>query len=86
MNNLENSAENEGAVFPQLSGLNWPSYLLEAWRTLDTLGVPEENIRLVPEIGHFAVPEISEQEPPGPVYDALGERLIASTRRKCARA
>ncbi len=72
----ENEAENEGVVFPQLSGLNWPSYLLEAWRMLAALGVPEENIRLVPEIGHFAVPEISEQEPPGPVYDALGERLI----------
>ncbi|MGI4787514.1 MAG: hypothetical protein ACRYFS_01545 [Janthinobacterium lividum] len=66
----------ETIVFPQLSALNWPSYLLEAWRTLDTLGVPEQNIRFVPEIGHFAVPEISEQEPPGPVYDALGERLI----------
>ncbi len=72
----ENPEENTGVVFPQLSGLNWPSYLLEAWRTLDTLGVPEENIRLVPELGHFAVPEISGQEPPGPVYDALGERLI----------
>ncbi len=66
----------EGIVFPQLSGLNWPSYLLEAWRTLYELGVPEKNIRLVPELGHFAVPEISEQEPPGPVYDILGERLI----------
>lgn len=66
----------ETIVFPQLSGLNWPSYLLEAWRTLYALGVPEQNIRLVPELGHFAVPEISEQEPPGPVYDILGERLI----------
>ena len=73
---MSSSNESEGVVFPQLSGLNWPSYLLEAWRTLDTLGVPEENIRLVPELGHFAVPEISGQEPPGPVYDALGERLI----------
>jgi hypothetical protein len=66
----------EPIVFPQLSGLNWPSYLLEAWRTLYALGVPEENIRFVPELGHFAVPEISGQEPPGPVYDILGERLI----------
>ena len=66
----------ESAVFPQLSGLNWPSYLLEAWRTLAALGVPEENIRFIPELGHFAVPEISAQEPPGPVYDPLGERLI----------
>ena len=73
---MSSSNESEGVVFPQLSGLNWPSYLLEAWRTLDTLGVPEENIRLVPELGHFAVPEISGQEPPGPVYDVLGERLI----------
>ncbi len=70
------SLVSEGVVFPQMSGLNWPSYLLEAWRTLDALGVPEENIRLVPEVGHFAVPEISGQEPPGPVYDGLGERLI----------
>ena len=66
----------ETIVFPQLSGLNWPSYLLEAWRTLHTLGVPEENVRFVPELGHFAVPEISGQEPPGPVYDILGERLL----------
>jgi len=72
----ESEISEAGVVFPQLSGLNWPSYLLEAWRTLDALGVPEENIRIVPEIGHFAVPEISGQEPPGPVYDALGERLI----------
>lgn len=62
-------------VFPQLSGLNWPSYLLQAWRTLDALGVPAESIRLVPEIGHFAVPEVSAQEPPGPAYDALTGRL-----------
>ena len=68
--------EESGVVFPQLTGLNWPSYLLEAWRTLHALGVPEENIRFVPEIGHFAEPEISRQEPPGPVYDGLGERLI----------
>ena len=62
-------------VFPQLSGLNWPSYLLEAWRTLYALGVPEENLRLVPELGHFAVPEVSAQDPPGPSYDPLSERL-----------
>ncbi len=72
----EPGAMSETVVFPQLSGLNWPSYLLEAWRTLYELGVPEENIRLVPELGHFAVPEISGQEPPGPAYDILGERLI----------
>jgi len=65
----------ETIVFPQLSGLNWPSYLLQAWRTLHTLGVPEENLRLLPELGHFAVPEISAQEPPGPAYDPLSERL-----------
>ena len=70
------SESGETIVFPQLSGLNWPSYLLEAWRTLYALGVPEKNIRFVPELGHFAVPEICEQSPPGPVYDALGERLI----------
>ncbi|MDQ2798762.1 MAG: hypothetical protein M3Y13_03860, partial [Armatimonadota bacterium] len=63
-------------VFPQLSGLNWPSYLLQAWRTLYALGVPEENIRFLPEMGHFAVPEIFGQEPPGPAYDPLSERLI----------
>ena len=62
-------------VFPQLSGLNWPSYLLEAYRTLYALGVPEENLRLLPERGHFAVPEVSAQEPPGPAYDPLSERL-----------
>lgn len=66
----------ETIVFPQLSGLNWPSYLLEAWRTLHALGIPEKNIRFVPELGHFAVPEISEQEPPGPVFDIFGERLV----------
>ncbi len=66
---------NESCVFPQLSGLNWPSYLLQAWRTLDALGVPEKNIRLLPEVGHFAVPEVSAQEPPGPAYDALTGRL-----------
>ncbi len=65
----------ETIVFPQLSGLNWPSYLLEAWRTLHALGIPEENLRLLPEMGHFAVPEISAQEPPGPAYDPLSERL-----------
>jgi len=66
----------ETVVFPQLSGLNWPSYVLQAWQTLHTLGVPEENLRLLPEMGHFSAPEISSQEPPGPVYDSLSERLI----------
>lgn len=66
----------ETVVFPQLSGQNWPSYLLAAWGTLHSLGVPEENLRLRPELGHFAVPEISAQEPPGPEYDPLSERLI----------
>lgn len=66
----------ETVVFPQLSGLNWPSYLLAAWGTLHGLGVPEENLRLRPEMGHFAVPEIIAQEPPGPEYDPLSERLI----------
>lgn len=65
----------ETIVFPQLTGLNWPSYLLQAWRTLHTLGIPEENLRLLPELGHFAVPEISAQEPPGPSYDPLSGRL-----------
>ena len=73
---IEQSESFDGVVFPQLSALNWPSYLLETWRTLAALGVPEQNIRFVPEIGHFAAPEISVQEPPGPVYDPLGERLI----------
>ncbi len=76
MSGLGMSESGETVVFPQLSGLNWPSFLLQAWHTLDTLGVPEQNIRLVPELGHFAVPEISRQEPPGPEYDPLGERLI----------
>ena len=66
----------ETVVFPQLGGLNWPSFILQAWQTLHELGVPEENLRLLPEIGHFAAPEISGQEPPGPVYDSLSERLI----------
>ena len=66
----------ETVVFPQISGLNWPSYLLQAWQTLHTLGVPEENVRLLPEIGHFAAPEVSAQEPPGPAYDPLSERLL----------
>jgi len=65
----------ETRVFPLLSGLNWPSYLLQAWRTLDALGVPEKNIRLLPEVGHFAAPEVSAQDPPGPAYDALTGRL-----------
>ena len=68
--------ETKTVVFPQLGGLNWPSYLLQAWRTLHALGVPEENLRLLPEMGHFAEPEISRQEPPGPAYDSLSERLI----------
>ena len=67
----------DGTVdFPQLSGLNWPSFLLQGWRTLHALGIPEANLRLLPELGHFAVPEISGQEPPGPVYDPHSERLI----------
>lgn len=68
-------AAGETIVFPQLSGLNWPSYLLEAWRTLHTLGIPEEHLRLLPELGHFAVPEVSAQEPPGPAYDPLSGHL-----------
>ena len=71
----DDMAPGGAVVFPQLSGLNWPSYLLEAWRTLYALGVPEENLRLLPELGHFAVPEVSTQDPPGPSYDPLGERL-----------
>ena len=62
-------------VFPQLSGLNWPSYLLEAWRTLHALGIPEENLRMLPELGHFADPEVRAQDPPGPSHDPLSERL-----------
>ena len=65
----------ETIIFPQLSGLNWPSYLLQAWQTLHGLGVPAENLRLLPELGHFAVPEISAQEPPGPAYDPLSEHI-----------
>ena len=65
----------ETVAFPQLSGLNWPSYLLQALRTLHVLGIPEENLRLLPELGHFAVPEVSAQDPPGPSYDPLSERL-----------
>ncbi len=72
----EVGADKGTVVFPQLSGLNWPSYLLQAWQTLHELGVPEENLRLLPEMGHFAAPEISSQEPPGPVYDSLSERLV----------
>ena len=73
---IEEDVSEPTVVFPQLSGLNWPSYLLQAWQTLHEYGVPEENLRLLPELGHFAAPEISGQEPPGPVYDSLSERLI----------
>ncbi|MBC8103613.1 MAG: hypothetical protein H7Z41_13635 [Cytophagales bacterium] len=45
-------------AFPHLSGLNWPSYLLQALLTLRALGVPEQNVRLIPTSGHFAQPEV----------------------------
>ena len=59
------STEPEAALvpFPQLSGANWPSYLLQVWLALHRIGVPEKNIRFLPEIGHFALPEVVEEEP-----------------------
>lgn len=52
----------ERVVFPQISGLNWPSHVLQAWLTLHELGVPDENIRFLPDVGHFSVPEITLEE------------------------
>ena len=60
---------NERVIFPLVSSWNGPSYLLETVRTLLALGIPEENLRFLPTVGHFAVPEISDQDPPGPSYD-----------------
>ena len=65
----------ERVVFPLLTGQNSPAYVLEALRTLLALGVPEENLRLLPRLGHFAVPEICEQDPPGPAYDPKTGRV-----------
>lgn len=59
----QEATENELVPYPQLSGANWPSYLLQVWLTLHQLGVPEKNIRFLPEIGHFALPEVVEEEP-----------------------
>lgn len=53
----------EGVIFPQLSGLNLPSHLLQVWLTLRDLGVPETNLRLIPEFGHFALPEVTDSDP-----------------------
>lgn len=62
--NREQGEPESGLVpFPQLSGVNWPSYLLQAWLTLHQMGVPEKNLRFLPEIGHFALPEVVEEEP-----------------------
>jgi hypothetical protein len=49
-------------IFPQISGLNWPSHVLQAWLTLHELGVPDENIRFLPDIAHFSIPEITLEE------------------------
>ena len=62
----ENSNEAAGpplVTYPQVSGINWPSYLLQVWLTLHRIGVPEKNLRFLPEIGHFALPEVMEEEP-----------------------
>ena len=48
----------ERVIYPQLSGLNWPGNVLQVWLTLHQLGVPPENLRFLPEMGHFAAPEV----------------------------
>ena len=49
-------------IYPQVSGANWPSTVLHAWLTLHGIGVPPENPRFMPEIAHFASPEVIEEE------------------------
>lgn len=68
----------ERVVFPLVTGWNSPSYVLEALKTLLALGVPEENLRFLPVIGHFALPELCGQEPPGPAYDPETGRATVS--------
>jgi len=68
----------ERVVFPLVTGWNSPSYVLEALKTLLALGVPEENLRFLPVIGHFALPEVCGQEPPGPAYDPETGRATVS--------
>lgn len=78
-------------IYPQLSGVNWPSYLLQVWLTLHQAGVPPHHIRFLPEVGHFAVPEVTEEtaeedfdrrseqaelrHPRGPQYDPQTGRV-----------
>ena len=78
-------------IYPQLSGVNWPSYLLQAWLTLHHAGIPPQHIRFLPEVGHFAVPEVTEEaveedferrselaelrHPRGPQYDPQTGRV-----------
>ncbi len=87
---VKGSCMAEKVIFPQVSGVNWPSNVLHAWLTLHSIGVPEQNIRFLPEIAHFASPEVMEEpleedpdpdaadislrHPSGPSYDPRSGR------------
>ena len=87
----DDTAEAEDrAFYPLLSALNWPSNLLPVWQALQALGVPEQNVRLVPEVGHYAAPEVmaeaADEDPDwdtgrGPQRHPLGPRLDADRGR-----
>ena len=64
-------------VFPFLSALNWPSNVPHVWLALYHFGIQEQQIRFLPEMGHFAAPEVieeEEREDPEPDSDLLSKR------------
>ena len=64
-------------IFPFISALNWPSNVPHAWLALHQFGIQEQQFRFVPEIGHFAAPEVieeEEREDPEPDSDILSKR------------
>jgi hypothetical protein len=79
-------------IFPHLHGQNYPSYVLQVFMKLCNLGVPQENIRFLPDVCHFAEPEVfvepmhedpepdsdrmSLRHPQGPMYDSRTRSII----------
>jgi hypothetical protein len=79
-------------IFPHLHGQNYPSYVLQVFMKLCRLGVPQENIRFLPDVCHFAEPEVfvepmhedpepdsekmSLRHPQGPMYDSRTRRIV----------
>ena len=64
-------------IFPFVSALNWPSNVPHAWLALHQFGIQEQQFRFLPEIGHFAAPEVTEEEEredPDPDSDILSRR------------